>query len=303
MREEQEFQDWTQERDDRLRTSLGELRHDVDVAGLPDVRFVMRRAGRKRQRAVVGIAAGAATLLGLSWFGYQAIDQSPSTAPAGGTSTTDGAIEPSDDTDDGTTDATDDSGTVADPVSPEDVVLAEGGGPDLGLFVPPALWASEIFTAAAATEAGMGEFETTAMFECDPDNVYWGSQEEGVFGVLGIWSDGSAFAAQRVRVLDSPDAATGYVDELTSALASCEAPAEADNIVLDVEPLELSGAYRLTTEFVDGSDPLTDFVYVVQHEGTPEAVSTIRVTDWSGEATNAEAVAEFDRLADLVVDQ
>ncbi|MCK0114277.1 hypothetical protein MWU75_19230 [Ornithinimicrobium sp. F0845] len=65
----------------------------------------------------------------------------------------------------------------------------------------------------------------------------------------------------------------------------------------------LSGACRLTTESLDGTDPITDFVYVVQHDGTPEAVSTHWVTDWSGEATNADAAAELDRLADLVKDE
>ena len=83
MREEQEFQDWTQDADDELRRALGSLRHDVDAAGIPDVRFVMRRAGRQRHRALAGVAAGAAAVLGLSWFGYQAIDNAPSTAPAG----------------------------------------------------------------------------------------------------------------------------------------------------------------------------------------------------------------------------
>ena len=62
MRDEQEFQDWdtdwTQEQDDHLRAALGSLRHDVDRAGIPDVRFVLRRAGRQRHRAVAGIAAG-----------------------------------------------------------------------------------------------------------------------------------------------------------------------------------------------------------------------------------------------------
>lgn len=314
MREEQEFQDpeWTPEQDDRLRASLGALRHDVDAAGIPDVRFVMRRAGRQRQRAVAGLAAGAAAVLGLSWFGYQAIDDGATTAPPAGTDSptterddvadaTDG-IPDDDATTDGDSNAPTGEDAQAAPPAAEDLVLAESGGPDLSLFVPPALWASEVFTGGAATEAGMGEFESTGLFDCDPDDVAWGSPDEGTFGLMGVWSGGSAFAHQRVRVLDTPDAATAYVNDITSALATCEAPAEADNIVLDVAPLELSGAYRLTTEFLDGTDPMTDFVYVVQHDGTPEAVSTIRVTDWSGEASDAEASAELERLAGLVLD-
>lgn len=295
MREEQEFQDWTQEQDDELRRALGSLRHDVDAAGIPDVRFVMRRAGRQRHRALAGVAAGAAAVLGLSWFGYQAMDNAPSTAPAGDGSPATTERDQTEATDDG-------SETDAAPPAAEDLVLAESGGPDLSLFVPPTLWASDAFTGGAATEAGTGEFESTGLFECDPDDVMWGAQDEGTFGVMGVWSGGSAFASQRVRVLDSADAATGYVNDLTSALATCEAPAEADNIVLDVEPLELSGAYRLTTEFRDGTAPMTDFVYVVQHDGTPEAVSTFRVVDWSADATDAEAVTELERLAGLVTD-
>ncbi|QDO88928.1 hypothetical protein FNH13_11825 [Ornithinimicrobium ciconiae] len=306
MREEQDFQDWTAEQDERLRASLGALRHDVDAAGLPDVRFVMRRAGRQRQRAVAGVAAGAAAVLGLSWFGYQAMDSTPSTAPAGdGTSVTTER-----DQDEVTQDTTDDS-TSTDPessdtallVTPDELVLAQSGGPELSLFVPPTLWASDTFTSGATTSAGVGDFESTQLFDCDPDNVTWGSTDEGTFGIMTIWSDGSAFGTQRVRVLDSPDAAASYVNDLDAALATCQAPAEADNISLDVTPLELSGAYRVTTEFGDGNDPIVEFVYVVQHQGTPEAVSTIQVTDWSGEVTDAGAASELQRLADLVVDQ
>lgn len=311
MREEQDHPDraheWAQEQDDRLRASLGALRQDVDAAGIPDVRFVMRRAGRQRHRAVVGIAAGAAAVLGLSWFGYQSLDGDSSTAPAGdGTSvtterddsTTDDGTTDEATTEDTTTDNTTDD-TSAAPVQADDLVLAESGGPDLNLFVPPTLWASETFTGGAATSAGGGEFETTALFDCDPDDVTWGADDEGTFGVMNIWSGDGTFGAQRVRVLDSADAAQGYAQEVNAALSSCEAPAEADNIDLVIEPLDLSGAYRITTTFRDGSEPLTDFYYVVQHEGTPEAASTFRLTDWSAEATNQEAVAELERLADL----
>lgn len=308
MREDQEFQDWgpegdsgwTQEQDDRLRASLGALRHDVDAAGIPDVRFVMRRAGRQRHRAVAGIAAGAAAVLGLSWIGFQSMEDGATTAPPAGTSTP--TTERDDATEEPTEEPTGTDGESPDAalVAPDDLVLAESGGPELGLFVPPTLWASEAFTGGAATEAGMGEFESTALFDCDPDDVTWGAEDEGTFGIMGIWSGGSAFANQRVRVLDSPDAAAAYVNDLDAALASCEAPAEADNIVLDVQPLELSGAFRITTNFKDGTDPMTDFYYVVQHDGTPAAVSTFRLIDWSGEATDDEAVSEFERLADLV---
>ena len=45
---------------------------------------------------------------------------------------------------------------------------------------------------------------------------------------------------------------------------------------------------------------IRDSYYVVQHEGTPEAVSTFRVADQSAEATDAEAAAELQRLAGLV---
>lgn len=298
MREEQGFQDWTQEQDDRLRASLGALRHDVDAAGLPDVRFVLRRARHQRHRAVAGIAAGAAAVLGLSWFGYQVLDDTPSTAPAGnGTVTTERDQEP---TGDESTHEPPAEGTESAPVDRVHLFTSEASIPDLSLFVPPALWSSPTFTDGAATESAMGGTEGTALFDCDPDDVMWGGPDEGTFGIMGIWSDGSAFGTQRVRVLDTAETASGYVDDVTAALADCEAPAEADNIVLDTQPLELSGAYRLTTEFVDGTEPITDFFYVVQHEGTPEAVSTLRVTDWSGETTDAEASEELARLAGLV---
>lgn len=306
MREEQEFQDWTQDADDELRRALGSLRHDVDAAGLPDVRFVMRRAGRQRHRALAGVAAGAAAVLGLSWVGYQAIDNSPNTAPAGETQTgqdrTEATTDPSPtgEAPETASDPSDGDSTDAAPVDPADLVTSESGGPDLALFVPPSLWASDVFTGGAATTAGMGEFEGTGLFECDPDDVMWGSVDEGTFGIMQAWSQGRAFGTQRVRVLDSADAATGYVNDMKAALDDCQAPAEATNIVLDVQPLELSGAYRITTEFRDGTDPITDFVYVVEHDGTPAAVSTFRLVDWSGQATNSEAVTEFERLADLV---
>lgn len=300
MREEQEFLDWTQDDDDELRRALSSLRHDVDAAGVPDVRFVLRRAGRQRHRAVVGIAAGAAAVLGLSWFGYQAIDNAPSTAPAAdGTTVTTERDETGDVAD---TSQTEDQTADAPLVEVQDLVLSESGRPDVSLFVPPSLWASDAFTGGAATEAGMGEFESTALFDCDPDDVMWGSADEGTFGIMTIWSQGRAFGAQRVRVLDSSDVATGYVNDLDAALSDCRAPADADNIILDVQPLELSGAYRVTTTFVDGTESITDFVSVVQHEGTPEAVTTIRITDWSREATDAEAVTELERLAGLVID-
>lgn len=73
----------------------------------------------------------------------------------------------------------------------------------------------------------------------------------------------------------------------------------ADNIAIDVEPLELTGSYRLTTTFQDGTAPMTDFYYVIEHEGTPEAVSTFALTDYSGDVTDAEAVDELQRLAGL----
>lgn len=311
MREDQELQDWagdwTQEQDDRLRASLGALRHDVDAAGIPDVRFVMRRAGRQRQRALVGVAAGAAAVLGLSWFGYQAMDNGASTAPAGdGTSVTterevtDGRTTDGQTTEDQTDGQTD--GTEAEPVDPEDLVVAQSGGPDVSLFVPPAAWASDTFTDGAPSHAVTGWFESTGMFGCDPDDVAWGTPEEGTFGMMWLsGGDGTVFATQRVRVLESPDAAADYATQLTDALEDCRAPADADNVVFDVEPLGLSGAYRFTTTFVDGSDPITEFVYVVAHEGTPQAVSTIRVTDWSGRVTDAEAATELERLAEQVV--
>lgn len=307
MREDQEFgewgPDWTQEQDDRLRASLGALRHDVDAAGIPDVRFVLQRAGRQRHRAVAGIAAGAAAVLGLSWIGYQAIDHDTTTAPPAGTSipteqeddstVTDGETS----TQEATT--TDEETDEAPPVDPEDLVLAESGGPELSLFVPPPLWASDAFTGGAEAVSGSGEFESTALFQCDPDDVRWGTEDEGTFGVLGVWSSGSAFAHQRVRVLESPEAADSYVSEVEAALAGCQAPAEADNIAIDVEPLELTGSYRLTTTFQDGTAPMTDFYYVIEHEGTPEAVSTFALTDYSGDVTDAEAVDELQRLAGL----
>jgi len=309
MREGQEFQDWTnewsEEQDARLRTSLGALRHDVDAAGIPDVRFVMKRAGRQRHRAVVGIAAGAAAVLGLSWFGYQALDNTPGTAPAGdGTATEpERTQDPTDgqETDGGQTgDPTE--GTEAAPVDPADLVVSESGGPDVSLFVPPALWASEVFTDGDKSEAVTGWFETTGMFGCDPDDVYWGTPEEGTFGMLWLTDDSTnVFATQRVRVLESSAAADDYAAQLNGALGDCQAPAEADNVVFEVEPLELSGAYRFTTTFVDGSDAITEFVYVFGHEGTPEAVSTIRVTDWSKQVTDDEAAAELERLSDLVI--
>lgn len=319
MREEQEFQDWTPEsaaewthaQDERLRTSLGSLRDDVDAAGLPDVRFVMRRAGRQRHRTLAGVAAGAAAVLGLSWVGYQSLDTEAGTAPPAGTGTVtterDQSEAPSTDgstTDRSTTDhsSTGPETTDAALVDPSGVVLAKSGGPDLHLFVPPTLWASPTFTDGAATEAGTGEFESTALFDCDPDDVMWGSPQEGTFGVMSVWTGGTAFGSQRVRVLDSGQAATGYVNDMNTALAECTAPEEATNIVLDVQPLELSGAYRVTTEFRDGTDPMTDFVYAVQHDGTPTAVSTFRITDWSAAATDGEAVAELERLAGLVTD-
>lgn len=304
MREDQEFQDWgpewTQEQDDRLRASLGALRHDVDAAGIPDVRFVMRRAGRQRHRAVAGIAAGAAAVLGLSWIGYQSMDDGATTAPPAGTGTPTTERDDQTEAPTGEPTGTGEEGSDAALVAPGDLVLAQSGGPELDLFVPPTLWASEAFTGGAATEAGMGEFESTALIDCDTDDVRWGTEDEGTFGIMGVWSGSSAFANQRVRVLDSPEAAATYVDDLDAALASCEAPAEADNIVLDVQPLELSGAYRVTTNFEDGTDPMTDFFLVVQHDGTPEAVSTFRLIDWSEDATDEEAVAEFERLAGLV---
>lgn len=298
MREEHDFQEWTPEQDDRLRASLGALRQDVEAAGLPDVRFVMQRAGRRRHRAVAGVAAGAAAVLGLSWFGYQALDGAPSSAPAGDGTTVTTERDQGEDV----TDGVEAESTDAAQVDPEDLVVSESGGPDLTLFVPPSLWASETFTGGAPTEAGMGEFENTALFDCDPDSVYWGAPDEGTFGVVTVWADGSASGTQRVRVLDSADAASAYVNDIDAALASCQAPAEADNIDLDVTPLELSGAYRVSTTFRDGSEPMTDFYYVVQHEGTAQAASTFRLTDWSGEATDAEAVAEFERLAGEVID-
>lgn len=302
MREDQEFRDWgpewSQEQDDRLRASLGALRHDVDAAGIPDVRFVLQRAGRQRHRAVAGIAAGAAAVLGLSWLGFQAIDNDATTAPPAGTST---PTEQDDPTASEEETSTEEETGEAPPVAPEDLVLAESGGPEPSLFVPPTLWASDAFSDGAATVASSGDFESTALFPCDPDDVLWGAEDEGTFGVLGVWSGGSAFAHQRVRVLESPEAAASYVNDLDAALATCQAPAEADNIVIDVEPLDLSGGYRLTTTFQDGTEPITDFYYVVQHEGTPEAVSTFALTDWSGDATDAEAVAEFERLAGLAI--
>lgn len=294
MREEQDFLDWTQEQDDRLRTALGALRDDVDAAGIPDVRFVMQRAGRQRHRALAGVAAGAAAVLGLSWLGYQALDEGATTAPPAGTST------PSEEVTEQVTD--DATGTAVDaaPVRADELVLAEDGGPDLNLFVPPSLWASEAFTDGAATAAGQGEFESTALIDCDPDDVLWGTEDEGTFGVLGVWSDGSAFATQRVRLLPSPDEAATYTAELDEALAGCQAPAGADNIDYEVEPLDLAGGYRITTTFRDGTEPLTSFYRVVQHTGTPAAVSTFRITDWSDTATDAQAVTELERLAALV---
>jgi hypothetical protein len=300
MRDEQEFPDWTQDQDDRLRAALGSLRHDVDAAGIPDVRFVMRRATRQRHRAVVGIAAGAAAVLGLSWFGLQALDETPSTAPAdNGTVTTERDQAPT--TEQPTEQPPPDSTDPA-PVDRVDLFTSAASVPDLSLFVPPGLWSSETFTDGAATESALGETEGTALFDCDPDDVMWGAADEGTFGIMGVWSEGRAFGTQRVRVLDSPDAASGYVDDLNAALSDCEAPAEADNIALDVQPLERSGAYRITTEFRDGTESMTDFVYVVQHDGTPEAVSTFRLVDWSREATDAEAVEELERLGGLATD-
>lgn len=294
MREEQEFQDWTQDQDDRLRASLGALRQDVDAAGLPDVRFVMRRAARQRHRAVAGVAAGAAAVLGLSWLGYQALDEGATTAPPAGTST------PTEQITEAVTDDATDTQVDAAPPAAEDLVLAQTGGPDLSLFVPPTLWASEAFTGGAGTEAGQGEFESTALIDCDPDDVMWGADDEGTFGLMTIWSEGTAFAAQRVRVFTSPEEAAPYVAELEEALAGCQAPAEADNIDYQVQPLDLAGAYRVTTTFRDGTDAMTDFYYVVQHEGTPEAVSTFRVTDTSTEVSDADAATELQRLAGLV---
>lgn len=295
MREEQEFQDWTQDQDDRLRASLGTLRQDVDAAGIPDVRFVMRRAGRQRHRAVAGIAAGAAAVLGLGWLGFQALDDGATTAPPAGTST------PTEQVTEAVTDEARGTQTDAAPPAADDLVVSQAGGPDVSLFVPPTLWASDTFTGGEATEAGQGEFESTALFDCDTDDVMWGADDEGSFGVMSIWSGGSAFANQRVRVLESPQAAADYVATLDDALATCQAPAEADNIDYEVQPLELSGAYRITATFRDGTDPMTDFFYVVQHTGTPEVVSTFRLTDWSTTATDADASAELERLAGLVV--
>lgn len=298
MREEQEFQDWTQDADDELRRALGSLRHDVDAAGIPDVRFVMRRAGRQPHRALAGVAAGAAAVLGLSWFGYQAMDDSPSTAPAGdGTVTTD--RDRADEAPDTSTHEGAESDDAA-PVDRVDLFTSEASVPALTLFVPPALWESQTFTGGAATQSAMGDPEGTMLFECDPDDVMWGSADEGTFGIMTVWSEGRAFGTQRVRALDSAEAATGYVNDMNATLSDCQAPAEATNIVLDVEPLELSGAYRLTTNFVDGSESMTDFVYVIQHEDTPEAVSTIRITDWSGSVSDDAAAAELERLAGLV---
>lgn len=302
MRDEQEFQDWdtdwTQEQDDHLRAALGSLRHDVDRAGIPDVRFVLRRAGRQRHRAVAGIAAGAAAVLGLSWLGYQSLDDGVTTAPPAGTSTPTTERDDNDATEAPTEEPSGTEGSGG--VTPEDLVLAQSGGPQLDLFVPPARWGSETFTGGGATTAGQGEFESTALVDCDTDDVMWGAPDEGVFGILTVWSGGSAFANQRVRVLDSPEAAATYVNDLDAALATCTAPAEADNITLEVQPLDLSGAYRITTTFADGTDPMTDFYYVVQHVGTPEAASTFRLTDGTGDVTDAEATAELQRLAGLV---
>lgn len=315
MPEDQEFQDWTTEQDDRLRAALGSLRQDVDAAGLPDVRFVYRRAGQHRQSAVAGLAAGAAAVVGLSWFGIHAMTGTPSTAPAhDGTVST--QVETSGDTDGDRESASADpsqehqtesespsESTDAAPVFPDDLFSSEGRAPDPALFVPPTLWSSDVFTGGTATDVGGADWEGTGIFNCDSDDVLWGTPEEGTFGIMKIWSGGSAFASQRVRVLDSPEAATTYVNDMETALADCTAPADATNLILDVQPLSLSGAYRMTTEFVDGSEPITEFVYVVQHDGTPESVSTFDLVDWSGKATDTEAVDEFERLAGLVTDK
>ena len=61
----------------------------------------------------------------------------------------------------------------------KDLVLAESGGPELSLFVPPPLWASDAFTGGAEAVSGSGEFESTALFPCDPDDVRWGTEDEG----------------------------------------------------------------------------------------------------------------------------
>lgn len=303
MREERDFPDWagawTQEEDDRLRAALGSLRQDVDAGGLPDVRFVMRRAGRARQRAIVGVAAGAAAVVGLSWFGFQAMDDAPSTAPADNGSVTTQYQDDQQSTE-ASTERSTDGETDAAPVDRADLATSAGSAPGVELFAPPSLWSSQAFTGGAATSAGIGEFETTALFDCDPDDVYAGDDAEGTFGVMGIWADGSAFGTQRVRVLDSAQAAESYVNDMDAALAGCVAPAEADNIDLVVEPLELSGAYRFTTTFRDGTEPMTDFYYIVQHDGTPEAASTFRLTDYSGTVGDADAAAELERLAGLV---
>lgn len=301
MPEEQEFQDWTIDQDARLRAALGSLRHDVDTAGIPDVRFVMRRAARQRHRAIAGIAAGAAAVLGLSWFGFQALDDAPSTAPADNNSTVTTERDQESTTEQPPDEVSEES-TEAAPVDRVDLFTSEASIPDLSLFVPPALWSSDVFTGGSPTESALGEVEGTTLFDCDPDDVMWGGPDEGTFGIMGIWSNGSAFGTQRVRVLDTAEAASGYVDDVNAALSDCEAPLEADNIILDVQPLELSGAYRITTEFIDGTEPMTDFVYVVQHDGTPEAVSTFRLVDWSREATDAQAAEELERLGNLATD-
>ena len=159
---------------------------------------------------------------------------------------------------------------------------------DPALFVAGSQWASPALTGGKQSSAGAGEWEgTAALTECDAD-----TSTTGRFGIIRVRnsSTGAYFGAQRVRVLDSAQAASDYASRLRATIGrGCDFP----NGTNKATPGAVDGTYRVDMTFADGSTAITSFVGYSSME-TPNAVTTVVV--WGLK----DPTQGFDELARLL---
>lgn len=161
------------------------------------------------------------------------------------------------------------------------------------LFVDPAAYSSALLTDGAETEAGPGDFEGSAqvLTACDADTA-----AEGEFGIVKIkesGADGSYFATQRIRKVES---AQTEIDRLTTGFTDCTS--RVGQTTTTAYPGPDAGMVKLATVFDDGSTPLVEYAIVTATK-TPGYVSTIVVTVSAKELSDEPYYAELRRLGTL----
>lgn len=182
--------------------------------------------------------------------------------------------------------------TDAGPSAVDEEMPVVGSSPALasGMFVAASQWSSQALTGGAATRAGTLEFGgSAALHMCDPD-----TSSAGTFGLVGVTNieTGVFIGRQRVRVLESSQAASDYLSRLASGFsAGCSFP----NGTNEVTPGEREGTFRIDTVFADGSPTLTTFVGVTEMT-TDNAVATVVITEITDPSAGFD---ELDRLLDL----